>query len=71
MLINNSDDLFEAVSDFATNGGTDKRKKYIQACARLYFRAQRSALKFGYVGVGCITFAEARLTELNRRLKLS
>jgi hypothetical protein len=32
-----------------------------------YMAAQRTAVKFGYVGVGCITFAEDRLTVFARR----
>ncbi len=37
-------------------------------CIRLYFRSLRAAEKFGFVGVGCITFAEARMIEFQRRV---
>lgn len=37
---------------------------------RRYHRAYKAAENFGYVGVGCITFAEERLAIFRRRTGL-
>jgi len=43
-------------------------KSVLSRCFRLYFRSLNAAEKFGFTGVGCITFAEVRLTEFQRRI---
>lgn len=35
---------------------------------RRYWRAEKAAAKFGFIGVGRISFADGRLKEFNRRL---
>lgn len=42
---------------------------YISRLIKCYFNAKESAKRFGYVGVGQITFAEARLKRFQERLK--
>lgn len=43
------------------------KNSLVARCFRLYLRAQKAAEKFGFVGVGCVTFAENRLIEFQRR----
>jgi len=57
------DDLCKALS----NTPNPDPKGTLGRCLRLYFRSQEAAKKFGFIGVGCITFAEARLVEFQRR----
>lgn len=57
------DDLCKALSNTPSPGP----KSLLGRCFRLYFRSQKAAEKFGFIGVGCITFAEARMTEFQRR----
>ena len=57
------DDLCKALS----NTPSPDPKSLLGRCFRLYFRSQKAAKKFGFIGVGCITFAEARMTEFQRR----
>lgn len=40
---------------------------YLARLVRTYFRAQHAAPALGLVGVGCISFAEARLVSFQRR----
>lgn len=46
----------------------DRAIIYFRYLFRVYARSQKSAPKFGYIGVGTITFAEARVTEFQRRV---
>lgn len=57
------DDLCKAIADEPII----EKNSLVARCFRLYFRAQRAAENFGFVGVGCITFAENRLIEFQRR----
>lgn len=42
--------------------------KYLMRLYNRYFNAKHAAKGFGYVGVGCITFAEARLVQFQERI---
>lgn len=57
------DDLCKALS----NTPSPDPKSLLSRCFKLYLRSQKNAEKFGFIGVGCITFAEARLVEFQRR----
>ncbi len=46
----------------------DMHLKFIRKLNATYIRAQVSATKYGYIGVGAISFAEHRLQEYQRRL---
>lgn len=41
---------------------------YVLRLWKLYIRAKETSKGFGYVGVGCISFAESRLITCQRRL---
>ena len=58
------DDLCKALA----NTPSPDPMSLLGRCFRLYFRSQKAAEKFGFIGVGCITFAEARLAEFQRRV---
>ena len=59
------DDLCKALS----NTPSLDPKSALGRCLRRYLRAHNKAMeKFGYTGAGCITFAEARLAEFQRRV---
>ena len=58
------DDLCKALA----SAPSPDPKSLLGRCFRLYFRSQETAEKFGFIGVGCITFAEARLAEFQRRV---
>ena len=47
---------------------TDKQLKFIRKLNATYIRAQVSAVKYGYVGVGAISYAESRVREYQKRL---
>ena len=57
------EDLCKALADTPS----PDPKSILGRCFRLYFRSQKAAEKFGFIGVGCITFAEARMVEFQRR----
>lgn len=44
------------------------RANLISRAFKLYNRSHEASTKFGYVGVGCITFAEHRVNNFCRRL---
>ena len=46
----------------------DMTLKFIKKLWRTYNRAYDNAKNFGYVGVGCITYAENRVQEYQKRL---
>lgn len=46
----------------------DPRIRYIAAMNRRYFRAEKASEKYGFIGVGCITFAENSLVRFQRKL---
>lgn len=52
----------------AMHDGRNPEMRRIMMLFRTYIRAQTSALSFGYVGVGCITFAELRMMQAQQRL---
>ena len=58
------DDLCKALF----NNPPPDPKSFLSRCLRRYFRAHMVAEKFGFIGVGCVTFAEARLAEFQRRV---
>lgn len=58
------DDLCKALADKPN----PEKRSMLGRCIRRYFAALRAAEKFGFVGVGCITFAENRLIEFQRRV---
>lgn len=47
---------------------TDKPTVFMVHLIHLYWRAERRAVKYGYVGVGCISFAEQFMAEFQRRV---
>ena len=57
------DDLCKALS----NTPSPDPKSLLGRCFRLYFRSLRASENFDCVGVGCITFAQNRLVEFQRR----
>ena len=63
-MFKNLDDLCKALADEPII----EKPSITARCFRLYFRSQKAAEKFGFVGVGCITFAENRLVEFQRRV---
>lgn len=63
MLYRNMDDLCLAMSEAPLEQTT-----FISRCLKRYFDAKRIAPTFGLVGVGCITFAQNRLIEFQRRV---
>jgi len=46
----------------------DPATKFLRKLNATYIRAQVNAVKFGMVGVGCITFAEQRMQQYQERL---
>lgn len=46
----------------------DKQIKFIRSLNRVYQNAKDNSLKHGFVGVGCITYAEASLKFYQVRL---
>lgn len=59
-MINSWDELsvevFEATR--GVNGWDDSRIDYLSQIIKVYMQAEVNALSRGFVGVGCITFAE-------------
>lgn len=47
---------------------TDKALVYMVHMVHLYWRAENRAVKYGYVGVGCISFAERFMVEFQARV---
>ena len=47
---------------------TDPATKFLRKLNATYMRAQITATKFGYVGVGCTSFAEQRMQKFQERL---
>jgi hypothetical protein len=60
------DDLCKAISTNDLKKG-EPFTVFLSKCLKRYFAAQEASKAFGFVGVGCITFAEARLVEFQRR----
>lgn len=77
-MIENFDELARAFHDLthgktveevkALRDGRDPAVRRLTMLFRTYIRAQTSALSFGYIGVGCITFAELRMMQAQQRL---
>lgn len=77
-MIKNFDDLckatYEQIKDRtpaqvqAAKDARDPALRVLLMLWRTYNRAQESALSFGYIGVGCIYFAEARMVQAQHRL---
>lgn len=44
------------------------RAYFVSRLMRRYTDAEEESKKFGFIGVGCISFAQARLVEFQRRL---
>jgi hypothetical protein len=64
------DTFYQNLNDLGkahANSYAQDPKGMLSRCTRLYFRSQKAAEKFGFIGVGCITFAEARMVEFQRR----
>lgn len=45
----------------------DPGLRYLSRCFRRYFAAEHAAPKYGWIGVGAISFAEHRLEKFERR----
>lgn len=80
-MLRTHDDIVKALSDELENyplGNNEKLKVDAQTkgtkintiCRflKIYNRAEDTAEKFGFIGVGCITFAQLRLQTAQRRL---
>lgn len=42
--------------------------RFISKLVNTYHRAERNAAKFGFIGVGAISFAQSRMIEFQRRV---
>lgn len=67
-MLRNIDQVCRAIQAAHEAGNIEAHKRFLGALTKRYFTAMESAKSFGYIGVGCITFAENRLMEYQRRL---
>lgn len=68
LFINFHNDKTKDIDDWEDFCKTDKNAKYLSRLFQFYTEQLKVAEKFGYVGVGCITFAENRMREFQRRI---
>ena len=69
MLATIKDMEAEEIREEVAKSGT--RCNLVHRALRRYAAAERASLKFGLIGVGCLTFADARLAKFCKRVNLT